>query len=136
MDLEIIIDIRKIIERRLEKIEYEYELISGGKPISILLGKIEAYQDCLNLLNKIPAPRTEQEILKDFEKLGYKVVVNNEDELDLRYRMIDIWHGIRIYKDIKSYEPYIIIKTEKCPVEINMQEHKLLNELFEVWGWL
>ena len=130
---------RKILEERLENAINDYHNCYGdidNFPFCeghISQGKIEAYQDCLNLL---PQPRTEQEILKDFEALGYEVVVNNEEELDLRYQTVDIWCGIRIYKYITSYEPYLITKATKRPVELNMQEHKLLNELFSVWRWI
>ena len=147
-------NIRKIIERRLEKIEHEYEIISGGKLKNNLSGQIEAYQDCLNLIDEymskivtkqlgvkemeallqylskphqviIDKPkRTETEILKDFETLGYKVYKNDEYNLILEadnFWKIDIW---------KSEKAYRILHFT------GMQEHKLLNELFSVWRWI
>lgn len=111
-------NIRKIIERRLEKIEYEYELISDGKLKNILSGQIEAYQDCLNLL---PPKRTEAEILKNFEALGYEVKCS-ELFIHICYSgksMIIISKAHKLYQTALDFD-------------ITMQEHKLLNELFEV----
>lgn len=115
-------NIRKIITERLENAKNDYEQAWSGTTIyDILQGQIETYQDCLNLF---PQPRTEQEILNDFEKLGYEVKDYGEYitfKLG-RIEVMDIW------KTSKSYE---IIQG----IEITMQEHKLLNELFEVWQW-
>ena len=70
--------------------------------------------------------RTEQEILKGFEKLGWECTRNDEDRLTLRYSdscPCAIW----IDKNDKHYSSNTII---------DMQEHKILNELFTLWGWL
>ena len=52
---------RKILEQRLENTRNDYEQAWSGTNIhDILLGQIEAYQDCLNLLdqyNIITAPK-------------------------------------------------------------------------------
>lgn len=113
-------NIRKIIEERLENAKNEYQLIAdfkgSNKPKNILAGQIEAYQDCLNL---IPAPRTEQDVLNEFEKLGYKVN-KNFSHIILLHENGD---EIKIWFNDKSYS---------SSIGINMQEHKLLNELFEV----
>jgi hypothetical protein len=83
-------------------------------------------------LEEIPAPRTEADILKDFEKLGYRVIklstmyLFETDEEERR-----IW----IHTDLKEY----CISIENMPLAyrtFTMQEHKLLNELFEVWQWI
>ena len=69
--------------------------------------------------------RTEQEILKDLEALGYEIKDYGEYitfKLG-RIEVMDIW------KTSKSYE---IIQG----LNITMQEHKLFNELFTLWGWL
>lgn len=121
---------RKIIEERLENARNDYNtcLKEVNTPLfesalymsDRLAGQIEAYQDCLNLL---PQLRTEQEILKDFEAFGYKVYKNDEYGLILEadsFWKIDIW---------KSEKVYSLHFT-------GMQEHKLLNELFALWGWL
>lgn len=107
-------NIRQIITERLENAKDEF-LKSFN---DITLGKCKAYQDCLNL---IPAPRTEADILKDFEKLGYEIKDYGE-YITFKLGKIEV---IDIWKTTKSYE---IIQG----LNITMQEHKLLNELFEV----
>jgi hypothetical protein len=81
--------------------------------------------------------RTEQDVLKDFEALGYKVVCNNERELvleDKYYRHhID---RIHIGKDLRLYTKFQHLYRVDEPKNLDMQEHKLLNELFTIWGWI
>lgn len=79
--------------------------------------------------------RTEQEVLKDFEDLGYEVVCNN----NLRIKLENNGEIIAISKyscwySSKRYDEYN--KYEGISVPIGMKEHKLLNELFTIWGWL
>lgn len=69
-------------------------------------------------------PRTEQEILNDFEKSGWNITQNDDAFLILYYSGFD---RIVILKYAKQYSIGIL-----C----NMREHKLLNELFTIWGWL
>ena len=85
-------------------------------------GLIEAFKI---FLEEIPTPRTEQEILKDFEKLGYEIKDYDGVCITLKLGKIEV---IDIWKAHKSYEI-------TQGIEITMQEHKLLNELFEVWQW-
>lgn len=70
--------------------------------------------------------RTEQDVLNDFEKLGWECTRNDEVRLTLRFS--------------DSYPCSIWIdKNEKCYSSntcIDIQEHKLLNELFTIWGWI
>ena len=66
--------------------------------------------------------RTEEDVLKDFEKLGWKVTENNKNWL----RIENMEHDILIYKTTKEYD---------CDW-ISLIEHKLLNELFTIWGWI
>ena len=73
--------------------------------------------------------RTEQEILKDFEKLGYKVK-NDSEVLRLKNNFIEIY----VYKKDKEYGKEDIFSCEAN--RFTMPEHKLLNELFNIWGWL
>ena len=120
---------KKILEERLENARNDWLLDKSD----YLRGQMVAYRDCLNL---IPAPRTEQEILNDFEKLGYQIPINNESELDIGQQILDGWYGMRIYKYAKVYKTYTIIKGECHCAETYMQEHKLLNELFECYGFL
>ena len=84
--------------------------------------------------------RTEEEVLKDFEKLGYKVESNNSFYLRLGIQ-IDENHfdqrKILINKDSKNYSKYILLDFEEDrSLNITMQEHQLLNELFNLWGWI
>lgn len=135
-------NIRKIITERLENAKLDYQSIAftraSGK--TLLIAQINAYQDCLNLIEQnfnnsqlgimssqelsyyanTPAPRTEQEILNDFEKLGWKVTQNDDS------CMIICFNGFARIVILKCAKRYSI--NNLC----NMQEHKLLNELFEV----
>lgn len=136
-------NIRKIIEERLENAKNEYHCyVSGNGNVHSeyyeLQGQIEAYQDCLNLMQ----PRTEQEILKDFEALGWLVCCNDNEYiiLELDCRTLQCKHSFeRIYINIQDeyYIKSLSFETiEKDYIQrqapITMQEHKLLNELFEV----
>lgn len=80
--------------------------------------------------------RTEKEILNDFEKLGY----NRVKLLGANFYIQNSNIGIEINTYYKKYEKYEYgIKTKlDCFLSqpITMKEHKLLNELFELWGWL
>ena len=74
--------------------------------------------------------RTEEEILKDFEKLEYEIQQNN------KIRLIMYCYDISIYID--KFEQ-TFGKEDTLSNEANrfdMQEHKLLHELFTCWGWL
>lgn len=131
-------NIRKIIEERLESAREEYYYLqrnsdgSDDYKLSEIIGQMEAYADVLNLV--LPAPRTEQEILNDFEKLGYKIKQNNSfcliminDKTDevisiLKKDTFTISMGYRKYIKDEDY----------LATFITMQEHKLLSELFEV----
>ena len=116
-------NIRQIITERLENVRNDYRVYPILSRNDMVLGQIQAYQDCLNLID---APRTEADILKDFEKLGWIVSRNDEDDFALRLKgnpTCAIW----IDKLTKEY-------SMSCCLD--MQEHKLLNELFEVWQWI
>lgn len=125
-------NIRKIIEERLENARNDYEQVWTGTTIyDILQGQIDAYQDCLNLMQ----PRTEQDILNDFEK-DYAIIKNNEWCLIL---VNEFNHIIEIDKACKRYQCYYYNEETQyleLSTYITMQEHKLLNELFVCWGWL
>ena len=120
---------RKILEERLanakEELELCYAYEDNNYPCSkddLLLNEINIYEHILKLL---PKPRKEQEILKDFEKFGY--------EIKNGYRYISLCYFnesvITISKPNKSY----FVKEN---VVFGVEEHKLLNELFTLWGWL
>lgn len=125
-------NIRKIITERLDNARNDYRKYPVLSTNDITLGNIQAYQDCLNLF---PAPRTEQEILNDFEKLGYKVVNSYNHpfiEMSKYNEELNVYEYIEINKGEHNYEKF----TQDGVAPFTMQEHKLLNELFEVWGWL
>lgn len=126
-------NIRQIITERLENARNDYQrcLEDIDYPLCMadeFAGTIIAYQDCLNLF---PTPRTEQEILKDFEALGYVVARNDWEKLVLN-KFDEV---IKIDKIDKWYKKFLAYSGGISEI-ITMQEHKLLNELFEVWGWL
>ena len=71
--------------------------------------------------------RTEEEVLKDFEKLGYKIIKNTKTWLEIYDEFLG--NKFLISKEDKAYcvengEP------------ISMLEHSLLTELFQIWNWL
>lgn len=74
--------------------------------------------------------RTEEEVLKDFERLGYNVVANGDWYIKLNYN----GDMIRISKYSKAYKCYD--EDSKLALPIEIEEHKLLTELFSIWGWL
>ena len=66
--------------------------------------------------------RTESEVLKDFEKLGWKIFYGRKHVLFFGEEKT-----MQIYKWKKiSYE---------C-TNITMHDHKLLTELFTIWKWI
>ena len=90
------------------------------------------------MINKI---RTEEEILKDFEKLGW-IVVDGYVEFVLkkieqgRHFEIHPYCFIIINEEKHTYCVVDIINGTNYRYELSMQEHKLLNDLFVCWGWL
>lgn len=133
-------NIRKIINERLENARNHYnntDLIIAPLLKSELRGEINTYQDCLNL---IPAPRTEADILNDFEKLGWKVV-DGYVNFTLRKQYVYenglfecVWHCfITINKENKTYSAEQRSNWNTKGYNLSMQEHKLLNELFICW---
>jgi hypothetical protein len=132
-------NIKKIITERLENARNDYGNTTR-EPQLELKGQIEAYQDCLNLMQ----PRTEADILKDFEKLGYKIKRGFEGYYKYNALVLSITIP-NYYPDGEELDKEIIINLDKhtyecgnyfygVPEHITMQEHKLLNELFICWG--
>lgn len=89
--------------------------------------------------------RTEQEILNEFEKLGWKVVRGFEGYYKYNALVLSITIP-NYFPDGEQLDKEIVINLDKhcyecgnyfygVPEHITMQEHKLLSELFEVWGW-
>ena len=91
--------------------------------------------------------RTEKDVLNDFEKLGWNIIRLGVEEY---YNFTALCLNNKIpnyYFDEESLSKEIVINLDEheysccdgfygtdCP--ITMQEHKLLNELFTIWGWL
>lgn len=130
-------NIRKIITERLENAREEHYYLlknsdgSDDYKLSEIIGQMEAYADVLNLV--LPAPRTEQDILNDFEKLGYEFAKFTVC-YHLKKDMGAICKTIIINKNTHSYccvidncTPHLIAG------EIELQEHNLLSELFTIW---
>ena len=89
--------------------------------------------------------RTEEEILKDFEKLSWFVVKDRYVDLMLNKlektpddMLGEICHNcyISINKEKHTYSATDLHCLTRHEYELSMQEHKLLNELFICWGWL
>lgn len=72
--------------------------------------------------------RTEQDVLKDFEKLGYEI------RIDKYCICMNGYLDVCIYIDFRdnTYSKCKYLESE----DITIQEHKLLNELFTIWGWI
>lgn len=75
--------------------------------------------------------RTEEQVLKNFEELGYDIVENNDKCLKLRYNACVIMNISRVSKCYNCYWKENLLRSN-----IDMQEHKLLHELFTIWEWL
>lgn len=77
--------------------------------------------------------RTEKEIFKEFEKLGYTI----DNDKTHCYMENEYKKKILINKKIKMFT---CCKPSWCCVEavspLFINEFKLLHELFELWGWL
>lgn len=88
----------------------------------------EEYQEQLDLLEM----RTEQDILDEFEILGYKVEVNDEKELVLSHSN---FYQLKVNKQAQGYLA-VNRFNNRNGIMFDLAEHKLLNELFIIWGWL
>ena len=90
--------------------------------------------------------RTEQEVLKDFEALGYKLERGYEKYFGFNSLCINkVVHAL--YDDGEQLDKEIVINLDYkgyfCHnpfyggwLFFTMQEHKLLNELFTIWRWI
>ena len=87
--------------------------------------------------------RTEQYVLNDFEKLGWRLA---EDYINFTLKKTKtdygvfgqiIWYCyITFDKDKKTYRAIANGAFTTKGYELSMEEHKLLNELFTIWGWI
>lgn len=128
-------NIRQIITERLENEKY-------GNTIEYCNGYNDGIDDALTtILTLLPAPRTEADILKDLEKLGWKVV-DGYVNFTLRKQYVGenalfecVWHCfITINKENKTYSAEQRSNWNTKGYNLSMQVHKLLNELFICWG--
>ena len=79
--------------------------------------------------------RTEKEILKDFEKYGYTkqfwkdyILILEGTEVSLEIDTKHKWFRSCVWNSILS--------NRKHSWYLSMNDHKLLHELFECWGWI
>lgn len=90
--------------------------------------------------------RTEKDVLREFEKLGYAIEEFTPKSI-YRQRTIIIFKRFKDEEDqeelIKEIKIFMDSKCYKCiesiyysPISTTLKEHKLLNELFSIWGWL
>ena len=82
--------------------------------------------------------RTEQEVLNDFEKLGYEVIKDN-DYIYLKQHLNyinEVEESKCIYINFKKKQYSCLNDFYKFEENVTMQEHKLLTDLFKIWGWL
>ena len=90
------------------------------------------------MTNKI---RTEEEILNDFEKLGW---FGSDGYVEFALKKIERgmpfeihpYCYIHINKEKQTYSVIDIHNGANYRYELSMKEHKLLHELFICWGWL
>lgn len=75
--------------------------------------------------------RTEEEVLKDFEKLGLLHLYIVDDETPYKALILEDEEGEEIRLILNNKE----IKLSNFK-SINFEELKLLIELFSIWGWL
>lgn len=71
--------------------------------------------------------RNEEQVLKDFEKLGYEVCENNSNHLKLQKYTFII--------EVSKNDTFCTCHDEdyQWSFYINLEEIKLLHELFEIW---
>lgn len=87
--------------------------------------------------------RTEEEILKNFEDLGWKLRDNYINFTLYKGEIKQHKFGNRIHhcyisidKEKQTYYTIEIYSFCTHEYKLTMQEHKLLTELFEIWEWL
>ena len=73
-----------------------------------------------------------QEILKEFEKLDWVAMRNTPYVLEL----VKGSFVIEIDKANRAYSAHYSEYNNRYVTFFDMEEHKLLHELFECWGWL
>lgn len=84
-----------------------------------------------DIIKKINETLT-HEILKGFEKLGWVAMRNTPYVLEL----VKDNFTIEIDKTNRGYSAHFTEYNNRYFTYFEMEEHKLLHELFECWGWL
>ena len=79
--------------------------------------------------------RTEKQILKDFEKLGYKETYCDDEYCEIEKKIGKNSKCIAIDTKFKTFGCYMCVGEKELPYSIEKEEFKLLHELFECWGW-
>lgn len=151
-------NIRKIITERLENARLDFGKTTK-EPQLELKGQIEAYQDCLNLIeqnfnnsqlgimnsqeltfyaNK-PTPKTEQDILNDFEKLEKEnQALRNGIALDLNAKLLSENEKLKkaieilklkIYVEKVGFEDMYYICLKDYEDAIEKEQAELLKEV-------
>lgn len=80
--------------------------------------------------------KKQEELLKEFEDLGYILRVNNDNTIILHIKEKN--EVLRIYKKDKSYSKYFVCwnSKDKMPVNLTLNEHQLLTKLFIALRWI
>lgn len=79
--------------------------------------------------------RTEEQVLKDFEKLGYKETYCDDEYYEIEKKISKNSKYIAIDTKFKTFGCYVRVGEKELPYSLELEEHKLLHELFELWGW-
>jgi hypothetical protein len=74
----------------------------------------------------------EQEILKEFEELGYKINYFTKKRIVLINFVLS--EVIDIVKEYKFYSKYDL--ETNIYSNLTIPEHRLLHKLFEIWNWI
>lgn len=93
-------------------------------------GYSKAIDDVLSLISH---KRTEEEVLKEFEEHGYKVFRNATNQLELIREDGIHNHVIDVIKYEKVHSKSMCDAYCTYPDKIEFWEHKLIDELFDIW---
>ena len=127
-------NIRKIIEERLENARNDIKECLSENKVRELVGTAQAYQDCLNL---IPAPRTEADIINDLKALGWRY---QPQRLSYEYHFykyggyhIEIRGGDKVIAYEEGHEDWSCDEYEMHkPILIPYDVYKLIYELLNL----
>lgn len=89
---------------------------------------IDYDEDIQTIVDKMSTVRTEEEILKSFEGLGYKVKKNN------KYLSFTDCMGATILVDMET-KSFFKDDGYGAAIDVFLDEFALLKELFTLWNW-